>query len=101
MGVGQKRKRRWDSKGLFGFRPTKFQVLEDLPDAAADNGAASRPGLPDGFVEGSNSNSEDTNVMGGTAAKIRRTSSKFISIVRFAVVSGMCDRMSCREAGSS
>ena len=89
MVVSQKRKRHWDSKGLFGFRPTKFQVLEDIPHAAADNGAASRPRSLKSLIEGSHSNNEDTNVLTGTATKKRHTSSKIFSLVRFAVVSGM------------
>lgn len=99
MGSGQKRKRGWGSMGIFGFRPTKFQVLGPLPDAAAGNESATRPLLLDGFVEGSNS--EDINPMDGTTTKIRRTSSRILSFVRFAVVSGMCNEMSCREIGSS
>lgn len=88
MEAGQKRKRHWDSKGLFGFRPTKFQVLEGLPDAAAANGAASRPRLHKNFIEGSHSNNEDTNLLTGTAAKKRRTGSRLVSLVRFAGASG-------------
>lgn len=94
MVIGQKRKRRWGSKSLFKFRHAKFQVLGDFPDAAAGSGAARRSGLFDGFIE--ESNSEDNNVAAGTAAKIRRTRSRLISIVRFAVVNGMCNTMNCR-----
>lgn len=89
MEVGQKRKRRWDSKGLFGFRPTKFQVLEGPPEAAADNGAAIQPRMQSRFIEGSHGNNEDTNLLTGTVTKKRRTGSKLVSLVRFAVVSGM------------
>ena len=101
MGIGQKRKRRWGSKSLFGFRSAKVQVLGALPDAAAAaaaEGTASRSRLLlDGFIEGSESNNEDTNIRAGTASKIRRTGSKFISFVRFAVVSGMCNGLELQK----
>ena len=89
MEVGQKRKRHWDSKGLFGFRPTKFQVLEGPSDAAAENGAAIQPRLRSRFIEGSHGNNEDTSLLTGTVTKKRRTGSKLVSFVRFAVASGM------------
>lgn len=101
MAVGQKRKRHWDSKGLFGIRPTKFQVLEGVPDAAADNGAASRPRSLKSLIEGSHSKNENTNGFTDTVTKKRHTSSKIFSLVRFGVVSGMYNRKIRKEVGRS
>lgn len=95
MGIGQKRKRRWGSKGFFGFRPAKIQALENLPDAGG-NETTNRSGVLDGFIEGSNSE-DANNLTAGTAAKIRRTGSRILSIVRFAVASGMYNGMIWRD----
>lgn len=94
MRIGQKRKRRWGSKGFFGFRPSKIQGIDNLSGDAGSE-AANRSGALDGLIE--RSNSEDTIFKVGTTAKIRRTGSKILSIVRFSGLSSTCIGMIIRR----
>lgn len=86
MIAGQKRKRRWGSKGFFGFRTAKFQALENLLHDAGDE-YPTPTGALDGLIEGSHS--DDGNFNLGTASKLRRTGSKMLSVVRLSGFGGM------------
>jgi hypothetical protein len=87
MGFSQKRKRCWGSKIFFGLRHAKVLLIEKLPPDDG-NEVASRPGALDGLIE--RSNSEDAKFNAVTSAKMRRTGSKILSIVRFSRLSGTC-----------
>lgn len=62
-------------------------LTENLIDDAG-NAVSTQSGALDGLIE--ESNSEDTNFKTVATARIRRTGSKILSIVRFSGVSGMC-----------
>lgn len=84
MRLSQKRKRCWGSKVFLGFRRAKVLAIQKLPG----DEVANRSGALDGLMEGSNS--EDAKPKAVTAAKMRRTGSKILSVVRFSRLSGTC-----------
>ncbi len=78
MGANQKRKRQWSSKGLFGLKTvSKIFVIEQLPST-----------LDNVSHDADMCSAENAHEKSGTAAKLRRTGSKLLSVVRFSGSSG-------------